>query len=201
MISATDSPFCRLDLLVELDKAPADLLRQHLAEGGFAGAAQPDQRDAGKRHLCAPRRRGRRDMSLGLRDLARRRLAQEIADHGPVRRRFACGNEVFEMRAHRVRHPAQQHDRDVALAAFELGDIAFGNAGDLCQHLARHAAQRAHGADTLAELLEKAGFGIEIFGHIPCRSSRLRLAARLGNIMPTRIDSKRVWCISMNYNS
>ena len=77
----------------------------------------------------------------------------------------ADGNQVFEMRAHRVRHPPQQHDRDVALAAFELGDIAFGNAGDFCQHLARHAAQRAHGADALAELFEKAGFGIGIFGH------------------------------------
>ena len=80
----------------------------------------------------------------------------------------ADGNEVFEMRAHRVRDPAQQHDRDVALAAFELGDVAFGNAGDFCQYLARHAAKRAHGADALAELFEKAGFGIGIFGHIPC---------------------------------
>ena len=79
----------------------------------------------------------------------------------------AAGNEVFQMRAHRVRHPAQQHDRDVALAAFELGDVAFGDAGDFRQHLARHAAQRAHGADALAELFEKAGFGIGIFGHFP----------------------------------
>ena len=110
------------------------------------------------------------------------------------------GNQVFEMRAHRVRHPAQQHDRDVALAAFELGDIAFGNAGDLGQHLARHAAQGAHGADTLAELLEKAGFGIEIFGHVPCRCFGCG-GDRLGNIMPTRIDSKRAQCLSMNYNS
>ena len=78
------------------------------------------------------------------------------------------------MRAHRVRHPAQQHDRDVALAAFELRDIAFGNAGDLGEHLARHAAQRAHGADALAELLEKAGFGIEMFGHVGL--SRIELA-------------------------
>ncbi len=76
------------------------------------------------------------------------------------------------MRGHRVRHPAQQHDRDVALAAFELGDIAFGNAGDLREHLSRHAAQRAHGADTLAELFKKAGFGIACFGHV---APRIRL--------------------------
>src|ERR1700726_204725 len=71
------------------------------------------------------------------------------------------------MRGHRIRHAAQQHDRDVALAAFELRDIALGNAGDFREHLSRHPAQRAHGADTLPELFEKAGFGIGIFGHVP----------------------------------
>src|ERR1700704_3391075 len=103
------------------------------------------------------------------------------------------------MRAHRIRYPAQQHDRDVALAAFELRDIAFGNSGDLREHFSRHAAKRAHGADTLAELLEKAAFGIEIFGHIPGSVwSRMRA---FGNIMPKRIDSKRAQWPSMNYNS
>ena len=93
------------------------------------------------------------------------------------------------MRAHRIRHPAQQHDRDVALAAFELCDIAFGNAGNFGEHLSRHAAKRAHGAHALTELFEKAGFGIGIFGHIPC--SVLAATRTLGNIMPIRIDSKR----------
>src|ERR1700694_4737549 len=88
-----------------------------------------------------------------------------------TRSRLTGRDQILETRAHRVRHPAQQHDRDVALAAFELGDVAFGNAGDFCQHFSRHAAQRAHGADTLAELLEKAGFGIGIFGHFPCFGS------------------------------
>src|SRR5436189_288597 len=35
------------------------------------------------------------------------------------------------MRAHCIRHPAQQHDRDVALAAFELGNVAEGRAKKL----------------------------------------------------------------------
>ncbi|MEH2603025.1 hypothetical protein V1277_002402 [Bradyrhizobium sp. AZCC 1588] len=48
MISATDKPFCASTSFVELDEFPADLLRQHPAEGGFAGAAQADQGDAGK---------------------------------------------------------------------------------------------------------------------------------------------------------
>src|SRR5207302_8822145 len=154
----------------------------------------------GERH--PPLRRGAPicEHVLDLRDLAWRGFSQEITQHGPVGGRFARRNEVFEMRAQGVRHPAQLLDRDVALAALELGDIAFGNAGNLRQHLARHAAQRAHGADALAELLKKAGFGIAMFGHVP--SSVLAAKATcFGNIMPERIDSKRAQCLSMNYNS
>ena len=88
MISATDKPVLRLDLLVELDEAPADLLRQHFAERGFAGAAQADQRDAGERHPPLRRRAAAGENVLGLRDLVGRCLAQEIADHGPVGRRL-----------------------------------------------------------------------------------------------------------------
>ena len=89
-----------------------------------------------------------------------------------------AGMQVFEMRAHRVGDPAQQHDRDVALAAFELRDVALGNAGYFREHLSRHAAQRAHGAHALAELFEKAGFGVAVrscpsFG-FACRCERFR---------------------------
>jgi hypothetical protein len=108
----------------------------------------------------------------GLCDLRRRCLAQEIAKDSPVRRRLGGWNQIFQMRAHRVRDPAQQHDRDVALAAFELRDIALGNPRHFCQHFARHAAQRAHGADTLAERFEKAGFGIAGVGHFRPRTSK-----------------------------
>ncbi|MGY4367286.1 hypothetical protein ACVW1A_003351 [Bradyrhizobium sp. LB1.3] len=116
-----------LDLLVELDKAPADLLRQHPAERGLAGAAQADQRDAAERR--APRRRcaAAGEQILGLRDLRRRRLAQEIAKHLPVRGRIPRGKQIFQMRAHRVGDAAQQHDGDVALAALELRDVALRN--------------------------------------------------------------------------
>ena len=100
---------------------------------------------------------------LGLRDLVGGSLAQEIAEHRPVRCGLAVRNEIFEMRAHRVRHTPQQHDRDIAFAAFELGDVALGNAGDFCEHLARHAAQRPRGTHPLAELLEKFGFGVAVF--------------------------------------
>ena len=69
------------------------------------------------------------------------------------------------MRAHRGTR-AQQHDGDVALAAFELRDVALGNSRHLGEHLSRHAAQRAHGADALAELLEKADFGVGLLAHV-----------------------------------
>ena len=103
---------------------------------------------------------------LGLRDLRRRRLAQEIADHGPVRRGLTVGNEVLDMRAHRLRHAPQQHDGNIAFAALELGDVAFGNTADFGEHLARHAAQRPRGADPLTELFEESGFGVGFFGHV-----------------------------------
>ena len=54
--------------------------------------------------------------------------------------------------------------------------------------------------ETLAELLEKDGFGIGIFGHVPLIWSWSGREA-FGNIMPMRIDSKRVRWPSMNYNS
>src|SRR5260221_5221089 len=80
------------------------------------------------------------------------------------------------MRPNPVRHPPQQHDRDVALAAFELSNLGFRNPRNLWQLLSRHAAQRAHGADTLAELGKEAGFGIGMFGHFPCSCSCRPLA-------------------------
>ena len=104
---------------------------------------------------------------LGVGHLGRSCLAEKIADHGPVGRGIAVRDQVLEVCAHRVRDPAQQHDGDIALAAFELRDVALGNAGYLRQHLARHAAQSAHGADTLAKLFEEGTFGIGMFGHDP----------------------------------
>ena len=161
-------PVLRLDLLVELDKAPADLLRQHPPERGLAGAAQADQRDAGERGAAWRQRAAAGEHVLGLRDLARRRLAQEISDHRPIGHRLARGDQVLEMRAHRACDTAQQHDRDIAFAALQLGDVAFGNAGDFCEHLARHAGQAARGAHPLAELFEEVGFRIVGCGHDPC---------------------------------
>ena len=127
MISATESPFCCSTSLLSSTKLQPTFFASILPERGFAGAAQADQRDAAERR--APRRRcaAAGEQILGLRDLRRRRLAQEIAKHLPVRGRIGRGKQIFEMRAHRVRDAAQQHDGDVALAAFELRDVALRN--------------------------------------------------------------------------
>ena len=189
MISATDRPFCASISLLSSTKLQPIFFASILPSVDLPAPRRPIRAMPANDICAAPTCAAAGKDVLGLRDLARRRLAQEVADDRPVRRRLGCGNQVFEMRAHRVRDPAQQHDRDVALAAFELRDIALGNAGNFRQHLARHAAQRAHGADALAELFEKVGFGVGI--SVMSRGPVWPLLLRIGNIMPTRIDSKR----------
>ncbi len=105
MISATDSPFCCSISLLSSTKAPADLLRQHLAERRFSGAAQADQRDAAEERS----RRGADALPpgenvLGLGDL---RAASPCAARSRITGQSgvgsAAGMQVLEMRAHRVR--------------------------------------------------------------------------------------------------
>ena len=52
--------------------------------------------------------------------------------------------------------------------------------------------QPAHGAHTLAELLEKIGFGVRHLGQCASCGFGCGESVDLGNIMPMRIDSKRV---------
>ncbi len=160
MISATDNPFSRSISLFSSTKSQPIFSGEYFAQRGLARAAQPDQRDAGKRRPPRRRRVAAGKQILGPRDLARGGFPKQVADDLPVRGRFGCRNKVLEMRAHRVRYASEQHDGDVAFAAFKLGDVALGNAGNLGEHLARHAAKRPRGADALAELFEKTGFRI-----------------------------------------
>ena len=50
-------------------------------------------------------------------------------------------------------------DRYVALAGFDLGDVALGYPGPAGQFPARHVAHQAHGAQALAEPGEKVALG------------------------------------------
>ena len=74
--------------------------------------------------------------------------------------------------AHGVGDPAQQHDRAVAGAGLELGEVAFRHLGVARQHLARHAAPAAHGAHPLAQPLEE-GVDLALRGLCPLRHGNL----------------------------
>jgi len=83
----------------------------------------------------------------------------------PVGRRVLAGDEVVEAHAHGVGDPAQEDDRDVALPALELGDVALREAGRLGQELARESAKGAGVPDTPAEFRQEERFLFCSAGH------------------------------------
>ena len=111
---------------------------------------------------------------------ASRRRSRITAQSGAV----AAGYQIFELRAHRVRDPAQKDDGDIALAAFELRDIALRDAGDRRQNFARHAAQRPQ-VRTRGRARQEAGFGCA------ARSFPSTNLSMRGTIVPMQIDSKQ----------
>ncbi len=60
-------------------------------------------------------------------------------------------HQLRDRQADRARDPAQQHDRAIAEAGLELGQIALRHLGVVGQGLARHAALVAQRADALTE--------------------------------------------------
>ena len=89
----------------------------------------------------------------------------QVADHRPVRRCLRARDQIFDLFVHGRGDAPQQHDGDVAFAAFELRDVALRNPRCLGQHLPRHAAHRPHGADTLPKLFKKLAFRFCLQGH------------------------------------
>ena len=84
--------------------------------------------------------------------VGRRQPFQELFHEHEVERRVgALAHQLGERQADGAGDAAQQHDRDIALADFQLGEIALGDFRVLSQHLARHAALIAQGAHALAE--------------------------------------------------
>jgi hypothetical protein len=100
-------------------------VRQPLAEGGLARAAQAEQRDA-----------------------------------RALRVRGVLAHQQLDRHLHRVRQLAQQQDGNVALARFELREVALGDARGEGQCLARHAVLGAPGAHALTHAGEVRGFGV-----------------------------------------
>ena len=116
-----------LDHAVELDERHAELFGQHLAERGFAGAAQADQRDP-PAAIGRPRRdrSAARSMSAMRRQIARRHAAEQIDDPRVGRGNAAGLRQQFEHRHfQRVGDGAHHQHRRIAGAAFDLRQIAL----------------------------------------------------------------------------
>ena len=88
MISATDNPFCASISLFNSTKLQPIFFASILPSVDLPAPRRPiSAMPANDIRRCADVPLAGEHV-LGLRDLARRRLAQEIADHGPVRRGF-----------------------------------------------------------------------------------------------------------------
>ena len=145
-----------LDLAVELDEGHAKARRERAAERRFAGPAQADQRHAMSAHVarCAGKsrqqqiaRRGEIDGSEPVEE-----LPEQARIHGAV---GPFVDQFGERHADRVGDAAQQQNRKIALAGFELRQIALGDFRMLGEQLARHSAAAAHHAHPGADAIEK----------------------------------------------
>ena len=106
-----------------------------------------------------------------LRQLRRRKAPQELRGVNQVDRRLrTCEHQRFHRNIERVGDLPQQQNRDVALAGFELREVAFRNAGVARQHLAGHAAAGPRFAHALAQQLQVVGLG----GRLLFRGFRVR---------------------------
>ena len=141
-----------LDLAIELDERDIDLGAQELADGRLAAAAQADQGDALLPGFARRAAELRQKELTRVNELGGRQpvdeLREQLALDWPIRPFI---EQLGKRHAHRAGDAAQQHDRAIALAGFELGEIALGHLGMAGQDLARHAAAAAHGAHPLAE--------------------------------------------------
>ena len=142
-----------LDLAVELDEGHVELLRQQTAEGGLAAAAQADERDApAAQVLRAARRNARVSRSrASLKACAGSRSRNCVSSTRSSAGSAPSLHQLRDRQADGARDPAQQHDRAIAFADLELGEIALRHFRVLGQHLARHAALIAQRAHALAE--------------------------------------------------
>ena len=126
--------------------------RQTVAQGRFPGAAQSDQRNAPLAGLTVGRREMRVEQCPRRAEPVRRQAAQKL-DDPPQFRRFGglAADQLGKRQVERVADPAQQLDREIAFAAFELREITLRKSGIARQYAAGHAAAGAFFAHPLAE--------------------------------------------------
>ena len=134
--------------------------RQHRAQRGFSGAAQPDQRDASAPCREIDSAEVLHQQPAGFGQFRRRQASQEFGGVHQVDRRLrSVEHQRLQRNVERVRDLAQQQNRDVALAGFELRQVALGDARVAGEDLAGHAAASAGLADAFAQQREVIGFG------------------------------------------
>ena len=141
-----------LDHLVDLDEGRAEPLRQRGAEGRFAGAAQSDQSDAPVPRRAVRYRKMRIEQGMGLAEPSFRQAPQQLDDRPQSGRHLGLsGDEPGKRQVQRVTNPAQQFDRNIALAGFQLREIALRKTGIAGEGLSRHAPASPLLADPFAE--------------------------------------------------
>ena len=145
-----------LDLAVELDEGHREALRQRATQRRLARAPQTHQRDPLRPHLTRKTREAREHEVARGREIRRRQAVEELREqHGVGGTLRLLVDELGQGYADRPRHPAQQHDRNIAPAGFELRQIAFRHVRVARKQLAREAAAVAHRAHAFADTAEK----------------------------------------------
>src|SRR6202790_2959939 len=126
MISATDKPFCASISLLSSTKLQPICCASILPSVDLPAPRKPIKAMPAKevwRSAAVPLWPAK--ISLARAILFGVALRRGAPDARPARRGRGSGDEIFQIRPHRVRPPPQQHARDVALAAFELRNIAL----------------------------------------------------------------------------
>ncbi len=152
------------------------------AERGLAGAAQSDQGDpvAPRGFFLAVVAHQPEDHVLE--PVARQLL--EDAPHQPLLDRLfrPDAQQLGQRQPEGVADVAQQHDRDVALAGLEVGEMAFRHPRLACQLLAGLAAPVPRLADALAEREEELAIAARIVPDAWVRECRRGLGCFKGQM-------------------
>ncbi len=129
-----------LDFVVELDEWHAEAPREPAAQGGLAGAAQPDERDA-ILAVAVLRAELAHQPLADIRELGRGQALEKLLDQRELDRLAVfLADQVVDRQVQRVRDLAQEQYRDVAAPRLELGEVALRDAGVASEEFAGHAA-------------------------------------------------------------
>src|SRR5215470_11350949 len=152
-----------LDLPVELDEGHAERLGELRAQRGLSGAAKPDERDP-LQALVARVAVVTHQLQADRRELLSGKLPQELRRQVQLRGvSGVLGEELGERQSQGVRDLAQEQDRHVSLARFQLSEVALGHSRVRREQLARQSAPGARAAHPVPQGRQVALFWRIIF--------------------------------------